>query len=124
MNDASSLIERAIGTGGTISFEKSMWRSVDGAQRSPSLVPLCARPQLDLGSCAFCILIANPKLRSRGQGIVGRSLLEIDGLELPLLDGPAAADAAEWWAGEATIRGKAADRAGTASRAGGAAQTS
>jgi hypothetical protein len=29
------------------------------------------------------------------QGIAGRSLLEIDGLELPLLDGPAAADAAE-----------------------------
>jgi hypothetical protein len=29
------------------------------------------------------------------QGIAGRSLLEIDGLELPLLDGPTAADAAE-----------------------------
>src|SRR5580700_5472911 len=29
------------------------------------------------------------------QGIAGRSLLEIEGLELPLLDGPAAADAAE-----------------------------
>ena len=29
------------------------------------------------------------------QGIAGRSLLEIDGLELPLLDGPAGADAAE-----------------------------
>jgi hypothetical protein len=29
------------------------------------------------------------------QGIAGRSLLEIDGLELPLLDGPAAVDAAE-----------------------------
>jgi hypothetical protein len=28
------------------------------------------------------------------QGIAGRSLLEIDGLELPLLDGPSA-DAAE-----------------------------
>jgi hypothetical protein len=29
------------------------------------------------------------------QGIAGRSLLEIDGLELPLLDGPTTADAAE-----------------------------
>jgi hypothetical protein len=29
------------------------------------------------------------------QGIAGRSLLEIDGLELPLLDGPPAVDAAE-----------------------------
>jgi hypothetical protein len=29
------------------------------------------------------------------QGIAGRSLLEIDGLELPLLDGPAASEAAE-----------------------------
>jgi hypothetical protein len=29
------------------------------------------------------------------QGIAGRSLLEIDGLELPLLDGPTAVDAAE-----------------------------
>ena len=29
------------------------------------------------------------------QGIAGRSLLEIDGLELPLLDAPAAYDAAE-----------------------------
>jgi Uncharacterized protein conserved in bacteria (DUF2130) len=29
------------------------------------------------------------------QGIAGRSLLEIDGLELPLLDGPVASDAAE-----------------------------
>jgi Uncharacterized protein conserved in bacteria (DUF2130) len=29
------------------------------------------------------------------QGIAGRSLLEIDGLELPLLDGPAAGEAAE-----------------------------
>jgi hypothetical protein len=29
------------------------------------------------------------------QGIAGRSLLEIEGLELPLLDGPAACDAAE-----------------------------
>jgi hypothetical protein len=30
------------------------------------------------------------------QGIAGRSLLEIDGLELPLLDGPNASEA-EWW---------------------------
>ena len=29
------------------------------------------------------------------QGIAGRSLLEIHGLELPLLDGPAAGEAAE-----------------------------
>jgi hypothetical protein len=29
------------------------------------------------------------------QGIAGRSLLEIDGLELPLLDGPAGSEAAE-----------------------------
>ena len=29
------------------------------------------------------------------QGIAGRSLLEIDGLELPLLDGPTASEAAE-----------------------------
>jgi hypothetical protein len=29
------------------------------------------------------------------RGIAGRSLLEIDGLELPLLDGPAAGEAAE-----------------------------
>jgi len=29
------------------------------------------------------------------QGIAGRSLLEIDGLQLPLLDGPAAHEAAE-----------------------------
>ena len=29
------------------------------------------------------------------QGIAGRSLLEIDGLELPLLDGPAGIEAAE-----------------------------
>ena len=29
------------------------------------------------------------------QGMAGRSLLEIDGLELPLLDGPATCDAAE-----------------------------
>jgi hypothetical protein len=29
------------------------------------------------------------------QGIAGRSLLEIDGLELPLLGGPAAGEAAE-----------------------------
>jgi len=29
------------------------------------------------------------------QGIAGRSLLEIDGLELPLLNGPVASDAAE-----------------------------
>ena len=29
------------------------------------------------------------------QGIAGRSLLEIEGLELPLLDGPAGSEAAE-----------------------------
>jgi hypothetical protein len=31
------------------------------------------------------------------QGIAGRSLLEIEGLEIPLLDGPSASEAAERW---------------------------
>jgi hypothetical protein len=40
MNDASSLIERATETAGTILFDKSMRHSVDRGQRSPSLVPV------------------------------------------------------------------------------------
>src|ERR1700720_4356220 len=46
------------------------------------------------------------------QGIAGRSLLEMDGLELPLLDGPTAADAAECWGGVRSSHAKGASPAG------------
>jgi hypothetical protein len=76
------------------SIARLMADSSSGASTCPSRtagVPLWAKREEQIRA----VVESTAGLYGDPQGIAGRSLLEIDGLGLPLLDGPAGSEAAE-----------------------------